>query len=212
MLLRKMASNFRAFKQNVNIRKLLINFMRIFLREGVSETITINAEANTEPKWRYVIQYQLGDIYSGNYHEQTGVIAEGNYLRAQAEVKRLICEQYPGATALLITQFERINKPINRRKLKRAQPTGPGFLYLIQGRQGEYKIGLSAIPQQRIMTLGVQLPFPIEVIHLIETENMLAAERLLHDRFDAQRINGEWFALTDTDVDYIKSLTRIDVQ
>ncbi len=216
MLLRTMASGIRHFKQNVNIGQFCTHFMRIVTLGWKPSMATVHQDeeaiADNTPRWRYSVQFYVGDLYSGDYHEQSGVIVESNYLRAQATVKHLIEDQHPDALSILIVEFERINKRSKRRKAKRTQPTGPGYLYLIEGKPGEYKIGLSAVPQQRISVLGVQLPFSIEVIHLIETDNMLAAERQLHERFAAQRINGEWFALTDSDVAYIQSLPRIDAR
>jgi hypothetical protein len=220
MLLEKMTTELWRFKQNVrfaHIGQFCINFMRIVTRKTTAAPSIVDGadedrDADKTPQWRYSVQYYLGDIYSGDYHDQSGVIVESNCLRAQAAVKRLIQDQHPSAASILITGFERINKRPKQRKLKRAQPTGPGYLYLLEGKPGEYKIGFSASPQRRIAVLGVQLPFTIEVIHLIEVDNMLSAERMLHEQFAMRRINGEWFALTTEDVTTIRSLTRIDAE
>lgn len=81
-----------------------------------------------------------------------------------------------------------------------------GYIYLITSKDGLYKIGLSKDVMSRIKTLGVTLPFEIEPIHTIKTDDMVGLEKELHSRFESKRIRGEWFALETDDVEYIKSL------
>lgn len=82
-----------------------------------------------------------------------------------------------------------------------------GYVYLIQSPSGAYKIGRTKDPANRSKTFGVQLPFEVEFLALIATEDMIALESSLHAIYAEQRINGEWFALDAEDVAHIKSLT-----
>ena len=84
----------------------------------------------------------------------------------------------------------------------------PGFVYLLQSPTSAYKIGRASNPHNRLKTFGVQLPFEVEFIALIQTDDMHNLERELHALFDNKRINGEWFALTQQDVEYIRGLAR----
>lgn len=89
-------------------------------------------------------------------------------------------------------------------------PNGrPGFVYLLKSVTGHWKIGRTVSPKDRLKTFGIQLPFEVEFEHLIPTNNMAEAESRLHIRFEARHVNGEWFALTDEDVAYIKSIERM---
>jgi hypothetical protein len=83
-----------------------------------------------------------------------------------------------------------------------------GYVYLVK-REGknEYKIGKSIQPTTRIHKLGVDLPFPITVTHLIKCDDHHRMERDLHDRFARKRLAGEWFRLDAEDIEYIKSLS-----
>lgn len=81
-----------------------------------------------------------------------------------------------------------------------------GYIYLLQSSTGAYKIGRTKNPDNRLATFGVLLPFEVEYACLIATEDMHSLERSLHGMFASQRINGEWFALSPADVDYIKGL------
>lgn len=89
-----------------------------------------------------------------------------------------------------------------------------GYIYIIRAvtPQNHYKIGLSKEPVTRIETMGVKLPFPIEALHLIPTNDMFSAERLLHSRYDEKRVNGEWFALSDDDVAEICQIDQLHIE
>jgi hypothetical protein len=82
----------------------------------------------------------------------------------------------------------------------------PGYVYLIRSDSGHYKIGRTKNPDNRIETFKLQLPIEVEYEHLVKSDDMVTLERDLHARFEAKRINGEWFDLEPEDVIYIKSL------
>jgi Meiotically up-regulated gene 113 len=77
-----------------------------------------------------------------------------------------------------------------------------GYVYLLQAITPfeHYKIGRSKTPVTRIDSLGVKLPFPIEPLHIIRTNDMYTLEKYYHQRFADKCINGEWFCLTHADV------------
>lgn len=82
-----------------------------------------------------------------------------------------------------------------------------GYVYLLKMVNGDYyKIGRTKNYQNRLETFGVKLPFSVEYEYIIQTKDMYALESELHQRFAAKRVNGEWFALSQVDIDYIKSL------
>lgn len=86
----------------------------------------------------------------------------------------------------------------------------PGFVYLLKSDKGFWKIGRTQDPESRGKTFGIQLPFEVEFECLIKTENMLATETELHEKFAGKRTNGEWFDLSPDDVAYIKGLATND--
>ena len=80
-----------------------------------------------------------------------------------------------------------------------------GYVYLMHMETTPYyKIGKSVDPEHRIFT-SVILPMDIVLVHSIETDMMSCLEKDLHTYFAVQRIRGEWFELTDADVEYIKA-------
>jgi hypothetical protein len=66
-----------------------------------------------------------------------------------------------------------------------------------------YKIGMSRNPQSRLSTLQTAHPrtvFPSVLISVVEGE-VSSREAALHRRFNDWKIHGEWFWLSDEDVD-----------
>jgi hypothetical protein len=83
-----------------------------------------------------------------------------------------------------------------------------GFVYLIEASNGTYKIGRTNNPENRMKTFGVKLPFDIEYLAVIQTDDMYLLEKTLHDRFAGKRLNGSEFYQLDADnVAYVVSLT-----
>ncbi len=95
------------------------------------------------------------------------------------------------------------NEAYSQRQTRRAKS---GYVYLLQSPTQAYKIGYSNDPDNRIKTFGIQLPFEVEYIVLIETSDMVGLENQLHQRFADKCVNGEWFNLSDEDVTYIQGL------
>lgn len=104
-----------------------------------------------------------------------------------------------------------LQRLLREEEVRRATPinvrsTTEGYVYLLQSPSKAYKIGRTRTPENRLKTFGVQLPFEVEYICLIATSDMYRLERQLHQRFATKRINGEWFALTPEDIEFIKGL------
>jgi hypothetical protein len=91
-------------------------------------------------------------------------------------------------------------------RIKRIRST-KGYVYLLREINGlHFKIGCTRNPDSRRETFGIQLPYRVEYEHLIQVDDMYALEMNLHSRFADKRVNGEWFNLEPSDVDYIKGL------
>ena len=85
-----------------------------------------------------------------------------------------------------------------------------GYVYLLQGQKGYYKIGHTKDPSDRYQTFKLKLPFAVEYLHLITCDDRRAAESMLHRCFAHRRIKGtEWFLLTEDDIRLIKSIQHI---
>lgn len=74
----------------------------------------------------------------------------------------------------------------------------PG-VYVLEN-QGYYKIGCSSSMRNRIHSIQTTNPTPVSVVCLFYTEDYQQLETELHLRYGARRINREWFALLERDV------------
>lgn len=83
-----------------------------------------------------------------------------------------------------------------------------GYVYVL-GAQGFYKIGRAKNVDNRMKQLAIQLPWQVELIRTIPCEGYVGAEKYLHDRFSDARSNGEWFALSDSDLQWLGWISRM---
>lgn len=79
---------------------------------------------------------------------------------------------------------------------------GSGFIY-IYGGSGMYKIGKTKNVKVRVRSF-LTLPFKASLIHTIEATDARAAELHYHERYKDKRTNGEWFNLSDEDIEALK--------
>ena len=89
-------------------------------------------------------------------------------------------------------------------------PTNPkdeGYIYILQSEDGKYtKIGLSRKdPEYRIRQIGLKLPFKVCLLYVLWSTTVGSDEKIYHTYFTLKNkhLNGEWFNLTDEDIDNI---------
>jgi Meiotically up-regulated gene 113 len=93
-----------------------------------------------------------------------------------------------------------------------AESTGTvrhGFVYLLKGRPGQYKIGHTDAPGRRQFELSAGASTELDLVHKIETDDPKGVETYWHTRFAAQCTHREWFKLSATDVKAFKRWRRI---
>lgn len=84
---------------------------------------------------------------------------------------------------------------------KRTTRNKAGYVYVIKVDK-YYKIGISTNPDKRYAGM-LSLPWPIEETVRIQTSNMLGLENYLHNKYEDKHVNGEWFELSEVDVQWI---------
>lgn len=83
-----------------------------------------------------------------------------------------------------------------------------GAVYLF--RHGKYyKIGKTNDTVRRGNELKIQLPESLDLIHEIKTDDPSGIESYWHRRFEAKRMNGEWFDLNSADIKAFKRWRKI---
>lgn len=68
-----------------------------------------------------------------------------------------------------------------------------------------YKIGRTQHLNDRIPQLAIQLPKKPYLIHCVYSDNPLKSEKLFHQWWDDIRLNGEWFDLTPSHLEFFRS-------
>src|SRR5579863_5863855 len=79
------------------------------------------------------------------------------------------------------------------------KPLELGIVYLLRSGP-HYKISKTKDFEGRLGQIKLQLPFDVEVVHKIETDDPTGIELYWHRRFMSKRDNGEWFSLSEEDV------------
>lgn len=83
-----------------------------------------------------------------------------------------------------------------------------GAVYLFK--HGKYyKIGKTNDTVRRGNELKIQLPENLDLIHEIKTDDPSGIEAYWHRRFEAKRMNGEWFDLNSADIKAFKHWRKI---
>lgn len=83
--------------------------------------------------------------------------------------------------------------------------TGPkaGVVYCLKSAYG-YKVGRTRNVPARMRAFGVHLPFQYTILLCAWFNDCHAAEQRYHHQFAGKRINGEWFDLTEADIEAIR--------
>ena len=93
-----------------------------------------------------------------------------------------------------------VEKPFKNKK--------DGFIYVIYFKDtaGEffYKIGLATDLRNRIKQHQTSTPFSIYIAISYYSEDMNKEEKILHQMFDNERLIGEWFKLSYSDLEKIR--------
>lgn len=82
-------------------------------------------------------------------------------------------------------------------------------VYVVKASNGCYKIGISFNPHKRLNRLRREVADwaeGLEIVHIIASKKAYILEQSLHKRFAAQHVTGEWFLLTDDDIEWLRTL------
>jgi len=80
-----------------------------------------------------------------------------------------------------------------------------GYVYFVLDDNGNCKIGTTKDLKKRLGEYTMQAYVPI-LHHTIKTNDCYALEEMFHKRYNEKRVRGEWFKLTDKDLEDIKKI------
>lgn len=123
-----------------------------------------------------------------------------NYLECIEEVNRDVLEHDEYMDKAIKGELQ----VVDDRRLK------PGYVYVAKCiTTGYYKIGFSKNPKNRIKQLKTANP-TIELIFYNDVIDY-SVEYMIHDKMKSKRIEGEWFKLSQMDLNDIYEETKSDV-
>ncbi len=99
--------------------------------------------------------------------------------------------------------------PAPKKKYRPSKNKVSGWVYIVQGVDGYYKIGMTTDMEKRLRALATNSHTPLTLVHAIKCRNCARAERKLHKQFSGKRGHGEWFRLNAADLAQLKSLERM---
>src|SRR5690606_11594917 len=94
-----------------------------------------------------------------------------------------------------LNPIEVVGEPLNGTKA--------GVVYVLKSAYG-YKVGRTSNVPARMRAFGVHLPFIYTIPLCVWFDDCHRAEKRYHDMFSGKRINGEWFDLTEQDIQQIR--------
>jgi len=83
--------------------------------------------------------------------------------------------------------------------------TPTGYVYVIKGESGRYKIGATRNVAERLKGLRVSSSESHELIFAYKVKDHYKHEKISHDAMNSKRVHSEWFDLTDDDVRAVKT-------
>ncbi len=98
----------------------------------------------------------------------------------------------------LSTEYSKDEKNEKARKIKE----DVGYIYMIKSQYG-FKIGKSKNIKQRNKLYSIKMPFHFDYVFKEKCVDYHNLEIRLHEMFSEKHLNGEWFQLTDTDINHI---------
>ena len=102
----------------------------------------------------------------------------------------------------------KLNVPVHNYKQLPKLDAPAGYVYLIKdvSRTHTFKIGRTNHPGTRMNNFGVKLPFKTNVIAILKTDDAKALEQSIHRKFAMQHKRGEWYELTESQVQQIQKM------
>jgi hypothetical protein len=116
------------------------------------------------------------------------------------EYRQTLCEVYPHKAARL-GYLPLSELPEAKNKKKKIS----GYIYLLFDETIEvYKIGLTKDLKNRVRGIQAQSCSRISLVKSVFTDDTFGNESRIHSMFENKRVQGEWFKLTDSEVDLVK--------
>lgn len=106
----------------------------------------------------------------------------------------------------LLDPFLRYELRSRQRDDRKKEKQIPGYVYLLWAENGFHKIGMTRNIESRAIQLFDNIPLKTEIIHYFQSHSCYKAEKKLQNYYSDKNVKGEWFNLTEEDVNDIKRI------
>ncbi len=100
--------------------------------------------------------------------------------------------------------YEHYFSDMRRKEGKKQKTNKDGYVYFIKAENGLTKIGETISPKSRYSNIKSMVPMYTEFLFAVKTDNAPGLEEKLHEKFSNKREMGEWFRLSEKDIDSTK--------
>ena len=195
------------------IEKELLDFGFNYASFGVGSVIIYNDNEKVTYQYMYFLDLNKYShhytvinpvrIFVSAFNDRVGVVISHKFESKNLDVadikKETLKEMIEHYTELSMHEIK--NKSTPKKKKKKVE-----YIYMMRNnRNGYTKIGVSNNPEYRENTLQSQEP-DVELIWKKKFNNAYCKERELHEAYNEKRIRGEWFNLTDLDIEEISKV------
>lgn len=201
--------------ETVDIENLYHNIYENFNDEKMLTEYLLSKEGDLQVK-DFDNRFEMSDWmisnikYQPKYFNPDNVLSDVN----QYAKNRLIDEGKIDEARANISEAKKLaTEREEKEKLNKVKRAGGciGYIYLIKSSYG-YKIGKTINLKQRSKLFGVLMPFKFEFIFQKECKDYNNLELKLHEMFAHKNLNGEWFQLSEDDVNtIIKEVAKYEV-
>lgn len=170
------------------------------------EDVWVNKKGVTEFLWVCNPDESKFIKVGSRYVPRTGKI-NASIITPKAKMTNIeLIKEHKRRQKAKIIEFPKWYKPSGKEfkwleKAKGGNLADSGYIYIVRETfLGMYKIGISKNVVRRLIDLQSSIPQDLETICYFHVLGVYLLEKVLHCSLDRKRVRGEWFELTDEEV------------
>lgn len=184
------------------------------LNENMAENLPQPSDTFVDKLKRPLSWLLVTGVIQFQYHEgMIFAVDQGGFILPRETFEEVVSYWRKFYDTTTDEEIEHINENQHLYRPSYGVPSKPqkqnstGIVYVLAG-NGFYKIGKTTNLRARLSQLTPKLPFEVELIHTIKTEDIDSLEEFLHEQFAGKRVNGEWFRLDENDIKALKQIPQ----
>lgn len=150
----------------------------------------------------------FGETEAIPYTRDKAILSKTEWISLRAKINKY----YNTVSSEDIESYNAEIKKEGRGGRQRRLADNPGFIYLLSSSVGLYKLGRTIDMEKRFYNHERTWPIELKIVHTISVNQVIACETFLLRMFKDKQKQGEWFALNEDDVRWLKSLDTDELE